>query len=838
MRIYKPLLIAFSLSLTLPGCQKTAEQEMKPVDEQEISNPVTVVPLTFGATTEAATATKTSLDGLTPVWDEADRISIICADGTNCCFTASTVSGGTAEFQGEASSEGPYCAVYPYASDNALSGSSVVAVIPAEQTIGEGYVAKGALVAVAYAATSSDNLQFRNVTSILKLSLASDDITSITLTSNDGSALAGKVTVDPATGTIASVSEGTPVIRILPEDGVFPEGDMYIAIIPGSKEGGITLTLTRTLDKRKAEKTSTNALSVVRNGAKSLGSLEGSKLEWLYLIDNFADFKDYAADSDNWYEDGETVYLRADIDMEMEAWKPITDTYDGCFEGGGHCLYNINLVSSSYQHLGVFGQYYKDVRNLTFGSKDGKTYDGASKIENSYNTSNSKWTYTAPITFSNGTIENVTNFMPVTVKKVCGNKSRTSGISAWTEKDGVEIINCTNYADITLGASAGSDSNVNLAGILSGINSSNVTIKGCTNYGKIRSSSIYTKGIAGIVGLNYTASQNCLVEDCVNYGEIELRYTNTQNEFICIGGIMGRSNCKAGAEPFRINNCVNYGSIIASGVHQQGVGGIVGRGDGVAITNCVNEGPVTIDHSEHATARWQAMGGILGIGSDGYGTNSVDNCINRGKLTMIVLSCGRVSTSETSKFYGVTCGGIIGCAAQVSSITGNRNYGSIDVTNKYEAKNTETMRATAYVGGILGFDYAEVPVFADNVNGKDVVISAKTTYASASYAEVRAGGIFGSMENSTMASGRSSGTVVATNANASAKAYAGSIGGYNGGAISYCAYAGTVNGAAATTANIVGNGNQPVASDVAGDDSSDTHGGGLDDLNPETGVWD
>lgn len=832
------LLISISLSVLMVSCRKAADTTGTETPPAGRDASESLVPMSFDVSSETAPAGRTVLDGLSPFWQESDCLSVFGRAGTNAPFAAQTVSGTTAVFAGEADAEGPYLAVYPYSATNSVVGERIVAEVPSEQVVDGQNVAQGAMLAVSYAETAGSKFNFKNVVSIVKLDLATEGFTSITLVSNDGSALAGKVTVDPSTGEIYAVENASDKVVLRPVGTTFTPGVYHIAVIPGDKKG-ITVTMTRFTDKRKAEKTSSNTLSVARNTVRSIGEFAGGQLEWSYLIDSFADFKDYAGDADNWDEDGEIVTLRADIDMEMEAWTPITDTYKGTFEGGGHCIYNINLRSSKYNHLGVFGQYYKDVRNLTFGSKDGKTYDGKSEIYNSYNSDNSKWVYSAPITFSDGTIENVTNFMPVTVSKSCGNKSRTAGISAWTERNGVEILNCTNHAAIIVGASPGSDRNVNVAGILSGINSSNVTIKGCVNYGKIRSSSIYTKGIAGIVGLNYTASVNPLVEDCVNYGEIVLEYTDTQNEFVCVGGIMGRANCKAGNDPFRIVNCRNYGKVTGKGVHQQTVGGIVGRGDGVAIVGCINEGDVTIDHTTKASARFQAVGGILGGGMDGYGVNSVDNCINKGKVSMVkVASCGRESTNSSTKFYGVTAGGIIGVAAYVSSITGNKNYGSIDVTNEYSTKDDALMRPTAYVGGILGFDFAKVDAFATNWCDKAVTINVRTTYAASKNAEIRVGGVVGSLENSTMESGSGSSAITASNASASATVYAGSVAGYNASSIAYCGYGGTVNGAAASETNVVGGGNLPVACGPAGDEGSDKHDGGLDDMTGEEGVWD
>lgn len=824
--------IALSAAVLLTSCDKAESSKRRP--QKEIGQ---TVQMTFQANTEAGPSTKISLDGVHPVWDKDDQISLFGKNGTNAAFKADKINGQSAQFTGDGDAEGPYLAVYPYSTDNAVSQGVITTRIQAVQQLSSENIAPGAALAVA-SCLDNQTLNFKNVASLVKVKIVSEGISSFTVSTLDSLPLAGKLTVDAATAQITSTSETSASVTLLPAGESFLPGTYYIAILP-VKSTGITITMTRLTDKRKAERSYEKEFSAARNVIKNIGEVISNQFDWGYLIDCYQDFKDYASDKDNWNEDGETVTLRADIDMNMESWKPITDSYTGSFEGNGHCIYNINLRSADYAHLGVFGQYAKDIRNLTFGSKDGKSYDGKSEIYNSFSDGNTRFTYSAPVTLPSGTLENITNFMPVTVSKNCGNKCRTAGIAAWAEKDGAQIINCTNHAAITVGAATGEDANVNMGGILSGINAAHILVKGCINRGKIRSSCIYTKAMGGIVGQSYTAALEPVIEDCENYGEVILQYTNTQNDFFCLGGIIGRANSKAENPPLTVRNCKNYGAVTGQAVHQQGVGGIVGRAEGAQISGCTNEGAVTIDHTKAATARWQAAGGILGIAMDGYGRNSVDNCINRGNVTMTkVASCGRASTSSTSLFYGVTCGGIVGCAAYIASITGNRNYGSLDATNEYSAKDATTMRATVYAGGILGYDYGNVPIFGNNWCDKSVQIKAATTFATSKYGEIRAGGVVGSLENSTLSSGSGSARIITSNASASAKAYAGSVAGYNAATISYCTYGGTINGAVADASNTVGNGNQPISSAPAGDESSDQHDGQLPDMGGETGNWD
>ena len=247
------LLISISLSVLMVSCRKAADTtgtENPPAGRDALEN---LVPMSFDVSSETAPAGRTVLDGLSPLWQESDCLSVFGRAGTNAPFAAQTVSGTTAVFAGEADAEGPYLAVYPYSATNSVVGERIVAEVPSEQVVDGQNVAQGAMLAVSYAETAGSKFNFKNVVSIVKLDLATEGFTSITLVSNDGSALAGKVTVDPSTGEIYAVENASDKVVLRPGGTTFTPGVYHIAVIPGDKKG-ITVTMTRFTDKRKAER--------------------------------------------------------------------------------------------------------------------------------------------------------------------------------------------------------------------------------------------------------------------------------------------------------------------------------------------------------------------------------------------------------------------------------------------------------------------------------------------------------------------------------------------------------------------------------------------------------
>ncbi|MCR5325951.1 MAG: hypothetical protein K6E37_04270 [Bacteroidales bacterium] len=807
----KRLYLAFIIiAAALAACKQPEDPADKPAPPPGPVDPPQPENVVGPLSVEGSFAEYSFIAGF-PGWAEGDAISCFGAGGTHAKLTVKSISGAKATLEGEGDSLGPYTAIYPYSAEDALESGVITTTVPQDQQISSGPIDRQAFPAVAKA--DGKALSFKNICGLISFEIADEGITGILVQSTSGTPLSGKICVKPATGEITKTEDSSDQIQLKPAGGSFAPGTYFAAILPGSP-GELRITLSGGSAIRKAGRT-TQTESIPRNGCISAGGLDAANVQWIYELGSYDDLKAWVADRDNWSPSGDTVVLTADINMKDEPWTPLADTYPGVFDGAGHCISHINIQSNTLASVGFFGKgYAKEVKDVTFGSEDGRTYDGTSCIISGYNTTStsSYWSYTAPIALPAADITNVTNFIPVYVTKGSNRSSRAGGIAAWVTGK-VNFTGCRNYGPITIEDHAITEGSsykyVAAGGILGGQNteSSEVTMTDCHNFAKISSTNHCSYSLGGITGLIYSTAKQFTADSCTNEGDIELLYSATQNDLFAAGGIVGKATCKSGGSLPVVRNCVNKGHIHSEAVHQHYVGGIVGRADGVSITGCRNEGGLEIDHSKQASTRFQMIGGILAAAMGDGGTNSLKDNVNTGLISMKVASSGHNKTpSNSSTFYGVNAGGILGMGGNVSALSGNRNEGELLVENAFSASNS-SYPATIHAGGILGYDYGSVENFTENVFSGSV--SAATTKATSVPSKVYAGGMVGRLKSATLISGNSKGTVQANTADGSGFRYAGSVAGYNDGTIVKCDYAGTVNGAPADESNIVGGGNLP-----------------------------
>lgn len=817
--------------IAIVSCSKTASDGQNEVPVREAGE---LVPVKISVAYEDGL--KSTLKGLSPEWVASDKVSLFGASSTNAELTLVSSTGKSAVFSGNAEASGPWTAVYPYSNENAVSGGVVTVDIPSSQVVpASGCVSDGALVAVGTTDDLGKGLALKNVTSLLKVTLAIDqaDMDKIIIRSNDGSALTGKVKVKASTGEITQVEDGSDTVVLTSATGTFQGGNYYIAVIPG-EHSGITVDFTRVSDARKAEKISENSLKTLRSNVVNLGGFDDYTLEWEYLIDSYEDMIEYSKDVENWVV-GEDVELRTDLDMKSIPWAPLTFTQGGgTFKGNGHKIYNLVIdPDPSVRHCGFFGQYYKSIDNIVFGSKDGKTWDGVSRICCN-NSDKSSFGYAAPITFPKKNISNIVNFCKVSIPAKCLSKSRCGGICAFVEEDGVSIVNCTNYGDIETFTTGNGAEQTCVGGIAGGIaHKSGLLIDNCVNYGNITSHNKYTYGIGGILGEKYSKGSNTSVKNCVNYGDVKhISDGNNQNSILCIAGIVGQFAMNVGYTDCVIENCHNHGDVFSSAITtSQHVGGVCGRMLGGSIRDCSNDG--TVEENFELAVSFTALGGIVGYVYSGFADNYVENNTNKGLVKGVTYSIGFENKND-GIFHGTAAGGIVGICAAAQSVSRNNNYGAVDFTTM--RKGRSPYDAVAEAGGILGYDKGKTELFSNNHNYPSATVKAvATNTSSGALEEICAGGIVGKLMFTTMEVGINEADVSAVKA-ASGVAYAGSIAGVNNSTIATCYYAGKVNGATADMTNTVGNGNKPqVAAPVKEVFDYDNN---LDDLGSEDVDWD
>ena len=234
--------------------------------------------VTFEASVESVDSKVSVSDGdLTPYWAESDVIAVF--DDSKRVFTVKECNGGSAVFEGSLNGEytGTLYASYPYDAVSSRSGENVSLVLPSSQKVSESAcIDKDALLSVA--ATQSSSLHFLNVTGLVRLQLAADDIVSVKLEGNNSEPLAGTVTAAFGTGVISSGGSSSSVTLSASSGGAIPAGVYYLAVVPVNMSKGLTLTFTNSSGK-VAAKTSSSAVEIARSGGIDLGDVT-TGLSW------------------------------------------------------------------------------------------------------------------------------------------------------------------------------------------------------------------------------------------------------------------------------------------------------------------------------------------------------------------------------------------------------------------------------------------------------------------------------------------------------------------------------------------------------------------------------
>ncbi|MBQ7268989.1 MAG: hypothetical protein IJS62_03935, partial [Bacteroidales bacterium] len=226
--------------LALAGVWSCAKQELpEPSEDALIARTevpqgerwldVKTVPMTFEVSPED-NATKAWLSGTHFNWTGGDKIGLYDnLRPTLHPFTLNSVSsdGGTGYVTGEVT-EGStkWYAVYPQSAMTSFSDGLCDVTLPAVQHAGSRYVDPSALLAVSY--TTGKKLSFHNVFALLTLKVDKSDITHIQIIGNQGSVLAGTVTVNASTGKISAIKDPKTEIHLYPSGSTFVTGQEYL----------------------------------------------------------------------------------------------------------------------------------------------------------------------------------------------------------------------------------------------------------------------------------------------------------------------------------------------------------------------------------------------------------------------------------------------------------------------------------------------------------------------------------------------------------------------------------------------------------------------------------
>ena len=388
----------------------------------------------------------------------------------------------------------------------------------------------------------------------------------------------------------------------------------------------------------------------------------------------------------------DVVTLTADLDFTGIQYTTEA-VFKGVINGNGKTIKNLTTAIPFFKEV-------TSVKDLTFDATCALTTSVAGK-------------YAMVAKVSTGAFTNITNNGNVTVALTEAPGAEDALIAAGIVAEaGADVTNCTNNGNVTITSVEGLEAS--LAGGICGYASTKVS--NCTNNGNVSQTSTHYivaawvtyKGIAkvpqhtgGIVAMTKLES---VVENCTNTGTVTLNMSAIEKigqsagtNRIRIAGIVGASRgdiigCtnKGTVECFARTStraaqkatCSKNYSVSPAGI----TGGQMDYGSaediGMDVINCVNEGAVIVDADVDGNN--STVGGI--VSHPGYegteNTNKIENCINRGEITVTGAGKFRV-------------GGINGGMANVF---GCENYGTVKL-----ATNNKGANAGSCVAGISGY---------------------------------------------------------------------------------------------------------------------------------------
>ncbi len=496
-------------------------------------------------------------------------------------------------------------------------------------------------------------------------------------------------------------------------------------------------------------------------------------------INNLTQLQAFLADAATLAADEEWT-VEADIDCGGAKIAPV-GSFSATIDGKNHKIYNF-VVESDDSKAGLVILNTGTIKNLVFGSSDGKAYDGKSTISFAEGKTGE---YAGLIAENSGTIENVTNFVTInyaaTSEKpgdymgVGGISGLASGVATFT--------NCTNCASIVPSGSVTQE--VGIGGILGYTQSSDVKISSCVNAANLIVSMKVAK-VLMIGGIAGRTNGTILIEKCENKAEVGYEQTEAPSTWIAVGGIGGVFYNGA-----TVTGCKNSGRISSNLQQVTRIGGILGTlNRGGTIEKCENSGEISLTQAE-ANANWQAAGGIVGSQEreDAAPAKVIGNT-NTGAVKM------NLAGNTTAHQNRISAGGIFGLGTLVTEVSGNTNKGAVSLVNGGAADS--------WAGGIVGAMVSTTSDYPTALSGNvnEGAVSCKTSddVNSAAGGVIGNNGFYpGKTDNKviTLTGDKNKGAVTCANAGK-----AGSIAGYNLGTLNNCAAGGSVNGTALNDSNL------------------------------------
>ena len=628
-KIYNYFLIAMATA-AVASCAK---------EEFEKDTPETNGGLVFTVQNEVPVF-KSVLDvNVTPKWVADDVISV---NGTSCKVL--DAAAGTFDGAGVETAES-YTAVYPYAAEHTFTGTTLSAVVPAEQIIAEGQnVAAGALVAACI--SENTTLQFKNCVSLMQIDLPIEGVKEIVITvDGETEVLAGPFTMDLAADPLAPVAaaEGTSkTVTLKAAEGTFAPGTYYAAVLPGTYEG-FTVKFSKSTEDTQTIKND-KTLKLERSAGKTLGTI------FTYNIGSAEELLRWAGNNAK-YTAWDVVNLTADIALTAKQAEEYIEADDFCGTFNGNNKKITGLTTP------LFGDLRGIVKNVDITADI--VHNGASTTQ-----------------FRG------TNYgLGILAHYLYADKNANASISGVTTRGSIKASFPESAHNYFIGGLAGS--------------SNGVPMTDCTNYASISTENITITGtnyccVGGVVGRVQTASTT--FTNCDNHGAIDVQSVSASSPVF--GGVFGQVD---GGYTFTFTDCDNMAESVSVGkmswssnLHIGGVLALSTNGAVLEMTNCDNSSYVKnyCSTSNDGTSNYSHLGGILGVASASKAT--LTNCNNSGKIENATIN----ANGDASAGIRHCIGGIVGRANNATTVD--------DCDNSGEVCATADKGYMFFVGGITG----------------------------------------------------------------------------------------------------------------------------------------
>ena len=361
------------------------------------------------------------------------------------------------------------------------------------------------------------------------------------------------------------------------------------------------------------------------DGTTASASLKGEgTADSPYLIESAEDLK-YIQVKVN---EGETFagkYFKqtADIDLNNKEWTPIGERtakpFIGLYDGNGYKIVNF-YQTFSYRFGGLFA-YMTTTADFTPGliniTLEGKM-DGGNRVGDIYSGALLGWCQqsnsdTNKIVLANCVVD-VDMTLDVTGKGITGDIILANVLA---RSGYINVYNCVSYGDITI---IGDGSKLTAGGVVA--YAPDTDIINCVNYSTIivKNTSAKDNYVGGVLGATASSKIANKIENCINYGTVISECGNANYT----GGVVG---CYA-ATNTTISNCANTADITSKSISATALpyaGGILGYSnrEGVAVINGYNSGAIET-HNDNKTGH--APGGIVGVLNNAKDTSYIKDC--------------------------------------------------------------------------------------------------------------------------------------------------------------------------------------------------------------------